>query len=84
MVIPGGTAPLGNTWYGWADAQWSNGTNWSSSPPPSAGETAIFNNAGNGNTTIDLGAGVAVHTVLFDQATVGAYTIGSGGAGAQG
>jgi autotransporter-associated beta strand protein len=50
---------------------------------PSAGDTATFNGAGNGNTTIDLGAGVTLSSLLFDTSSAAAYTIGSGGVGAE-
>jgi autotransporter-associated beta strand protein len=71
-----GQAASGN-WLGSVDATWA-GPNWSASPPPGTGDTATFNGAGNGFTTIDLGAGVTVNTMLFDTAGVAAYTIGAG------
>jgi fibronectin-binding autotransporter adhesin len=71
------------TWNGTTDALWSTTTNWSASPVPATGNTATFNNAGNARTTIDLGSGVTIATLLFDTANAAAYTIGSGGAGAQ-
>ncbi len=73
-----------DSWDGSTDAIWATGTNWSlDTTAPGAGETATFNGAGNGNTTIDLGAGVTVGTVLFDTASAAAYTIGSGAVGSQ-
>ena len=54
------------TWNGTTDAMWSTLTNWSANPVPGTGDTATFNGAGNGNTTIDLGGGVTIGTVLFD------------------
>jgi len=71
------------TWNGTTDALWATTTNWSASPVPGTGDTATFNNAGNGNTTIDLGGGVSVGAVLFDTSSVAAYTIGSGAVGSQ-
>ena len=73
------------TWNGTTDADWATLSNWAGGPVtvPGTGETATFNNAGNGNTTLNLGAGVTVGTVAFDTAAAAAYTIGSGGAGSQ-
>ena len=78
------------TWDGNAasltDGLWSNVANWggvTTVPGTNLGETATFNNAGGGFTTIDLGAGVTVNTVLFDTANAAAYTIGSGAVGSQ-
>ena len=71
------------TWTGTTDAQWSTGTNWSTPPAPGTGSGAVFDNAGNGNTTVNLGAGVTINTIRFDKATVAAYTIGSGAVGSQ-
>ena len=47
------------TWNGNGNALWANTGNWNGPPAavPGSGETATFNNAGNGNTVIDLGAG---------------------------
>lgn len=70
------------TWNGTADATWANGANWSAAAAPGAGEAAAFSNAGNGNTTLDLGAGVTVGSIQFD-ATAVSYTLGSGAAGSQ-
>ncbi len=73
------------TWDGGTntDGLWSNTDNWTGSPVPGTGNTATFDNAGNGNTTIDLVAGVTVGNMTFDTSSVAGYTIGSGGAGAQ-
>src|SRR5690348_289986 len=66
------SAPLfaaSGTWSGAADATWANAGNWSASPAPGTGDTATFNaDAATvlNNTTIDLGTGVAVKTLLFD------------------
>ena len=73
-----------DTWVGTTDSTWATTTNWAlDTTPPGSTETATFNGAGNGNTTIDLGAGVTVGSIVFDTASAAAYTIGSGGAGAQ-
>lgn len=71
------------TWNGTTDATWATGTNWSATPVPGTGDTATFNNAGNANTTIDLGAGVTIANLSFSSATAAAYTIGSGAVGSQ-
>jgi autotransporter-associated beta strand protein len=74
-------------WDGDTSALWSLGTNWVGNPldaaVPGTGETATFNGLGNGNTTIDLGGGVTIGQITFDTLNAAAYTIGSGGAGAQ-
>ncbi len=71
------------SWLGATDSLWSDVSNWSASPVPGAGEVATFDGAGNGNTTIDLGAGVTIGSVVFDTADAVAYTIGSGAVGSQ-
>ncbi|MFM8764987.1 MAG: autotransporter-associated beta strand repeat-containing protein, partial [Spartobacteria bacterium] len=70
------------TWSGATSGNWSVTTNWSASPVPGTGDTATFN-AASSNTTLDLGSGVTISTLLFDTANAAAYTIGSGGAGSQ-
>ncbi len=75
----------GATWTGANGSTWAD-ANWSSSPVPGAANnvhTATFNSAGGGQTTINLGAGVTLNTVLFETATAAAYTIGSGAVGSQ-
>ncbi len=69
-------------WTGVTDSNWSTTTNWSPNGTPGATDTATFNGAGNGNTTISV-AGVTINTILFDTANAAAYTIGSGVAGSQ-
>ena len=64
-------------WNGTTDALWSTGTNWSTSSAPGAGDTAIFNNAGNLNTSLSLGSPVSISSVVFDTADAAAYTVGS-------
>jgi autotransporter-associated beta strand protein len=70
-------------WNGATNGVWATGTNWSATPVPGTGDTATFNNAGNSNTTLDLGAGVTLGTLLFDTSSAAAYTIGSGAVGSQ-
>jgi autotransporter-associated beta strand protein len=71
-----------DTWTGTSDALWSNTGNWLGGSVPGAGNTATFNST-SGNTTVDLGGGVTLGTLLFDTSSAAAYTIGSGGAGSQ-
>jgi autotransporter-associated beta strand protein len=82
FVAPSASAASA-AWTGTTDALWATTTNWTASPVPGAGDTATFNSAGNGNTTIDLGGGVSVGSVVFDTASAAAYTIGSGAVGSQ-
>jgi len=70
-------------WYGTADGLWTNSLNWSASPYPSAGDTAVFSNAGNGRTTIDVAGLPMIKNLTFTSADAAAYTIGAGGARAQ-
>lgn len=74
------------TWTGATDNTWANSNNWTASPPPGSGDTATFSSSAasvNNNTTIDLGAGQTVSSLVFDTTGAAAYTIGAGGAGAQ-
>jgi autotransporter-associated beta strand protein len=71
------------TWTGATDATWAGEGNWSATPVPGTGNTATFNSAGNGNTTIDLGTGVTVGNIVIDTAGAAPYTIGSGTIGSQ-
>lgn len=66
------------TWNGTSSAVWATEANWSATPVPGTGDTATFNNTGNANTTLDLGTGVTISNLLFDTASVAAYTIGAG------
>ncbi len=76
------------TWNGTTDATWATTTNWSSDPNPVPGtaDTATFNANSltvNSNTTIDLGGGVTIGSIVFDTVDVAAYTLGTGAAGDQ-
>jgi len=71
------------TWTGTTNSTWSTGTNWSATPVPGTGDTATFNSSGNGQTTLDLGAGITIRSLIFDTASAAAYTIGSGSVGSQ-
>ncbi len=76
------TRAASGTWTGVTDNTWA-GANWSATPVPGTGDTATFNGAGNGNTTIDLGGGVTIGNILFDSSSASAYTIGAGAVGSQ-
>ena len=78
-----GLRAASGTWNGTTSTAWSLAGNWSASPAPGTGDTATFNNAGNARTTLDLGAGVTVNTLLFTTASAAAYTIGSGAVNSQ-
>ncbi len=81
-VLPPG---LGRTltWTGSADVNWSTAGNWVSAPPPSAVDTAIFNSAGAAAQPINLGTGAAIGAIVFDTASVGAFTLGAGAINSQ-
>ncbi|VGO19801.1 beta strand repeat-containing protein [Pontiella sulfatireligans] len=67
-----------------SSALWTNTANWTEGTMPVAGDTALFNNAGGADDTIDLtGISSAIKYLYFDGASVDSYTIGSGGAGSQ-
>jgi len=70
------------TWTGATDNTWA-GANWSASPVPGTGDTATFNGAGGGHTTIDLVSGVTISNLLFNTGSAAAYTIGNGAVGSQ-
>lgn len=73
-----------DTWNGASGtSEWASTGNWAGSSVPGSGDTATFDNAGNGQTTIDLGTGVSVNQIDFTGAPCAAYTIGLGGAGGQ-
>ena len=58
-----------SAWTGQTNGLWSVGTNWFSGATPVSGQTAVFNGAGNGNTTINLGNTVVpIGSILFDTA----------------
>lgn len=72
-----------NVWNGTTDSTWGTGSNWSLDPVvPGTGDAVQFSTDGNGNTVIDLGAGVSVDEIDF-RTGAAAYTIGSGGVGNQ-
>jgi autotransporter-associated beta strand protein len=81
-------ATLGNgAWNGATNTTWATATNWSGAGVPgTAGvNTATFNGSGNNHTTVSLGSGVAINTILFDNpsGSLAAYTLGSGSVGSQ-
>ena len=74
-------APLASAaWTGATNAFWITSTNWNPTTVPGSGDTATFNGAGNGNTTINLSVDlVTVNTIVFDTASAAAYRIGNRG-----
>ncbi len=68
------------TWNGSNDALWSTVGNWSATPSPVPGtaQTATFDNSGNGRTSIDLGAGITIRSIVFNTASAAPYTLGAG------
>ncbi len=77
LVVAAGTlVHAQQEWTGAVDNDWTNAGNWNSSVPQS-GDVAIFDNAGNGNTTINLGGATQpINGLYFDTASAAAYTIG--------
>ncbi len=62
------------TWTGLgADSLWTTTGNWSTSPVPTSGDTATFNGAGNGKTTITT-APAALNSYVFNTGSA-AHTI---------
>jgi len=82
LVLAPAAQAASDTWTGTTDATWATSTNWLGGTVPGTGDTATFN-AGSSFTTIDLGAGVTIGSVLFDTSSAAAYTIGSGAVGSQ-
>ena len=79
------------TWNGTTDALWVDPTvtysNWSTGAgsEPGTGDTATFDNAGGVDDVINLGGGVTIQQIIFDNTstTLAAYTIGSGAVDSQ-
>ena len=70
---------LDATWEGDVSNVWALDGNWTAAFPVST-QTATFNEVGAGGfTTVDLGAGAAVASIVFDDADAAAYTIGTAG-----
>jgi len=78
FALNSANAASGN-WNGTTSGVWQLNGNWSGAAFPATGDTATFNGAGNGNTTIDIGTGLIVKSIIFDTSGAAAYTIGSGG-----
>lgn len=84
LILFAGSASAANgTWNSSAagsNAFWTNSLNWSASPYPAGNQTATFSGTGNGRTTINLaGLTFGVSNIVFDTASVAAYTLGSNG-----
>lgn len=63
--------------------QWSTTGNWSASPVPGTGDTATFNSTATNAGVIDLGTGVTVGRIDFNDATIASFTLGAGAANSQ-
>ena len=70
-------------WNGTVNTAWTNSANWSSVTYPSATDTALFNNSGNGQTLIDLAGLTSIRDITFNSPAVAAYTNGTGAANSQ-
>ncbi len=83
VATPHNVHAASDTWTGSSGAVWTNSANWlGGGVPGGASDIATFSGT-SANTTIDLGSGVTNGQILFDTANAAAYTIGSGGVGAQ-
>ncbi|HET6441004.1 MAG TPA: hypothetical protein VFH53_01405, partial [Phycisphaerae bacterium] len=72
------------TWNGadGGNVLWSDVDNWVGPPAavPGTGDTATFDNIGFGYASIDTTGGVAINSIVFDNAGAPAYVIGNQGA----
>ncbi len=69
------TPPI--VWTGSTSNSWATGGNWTGGSTPAGGDGAVFNNLGNGHTTISLGGAVRpIGAITFDT-NAAAYTLGS-------
>lgn len=64
------------TWNGTSSNDYSLGANWSANVVPSPAGTSLFNNAGNGNTTL-INTTSTINVIRFDTAAAAAYTLGT-------
>jgi len=68
------------TWTGASGDAWSDSANWNPSGVPNSKDTgALFNNSGNGNTTINLASSPEVKTLVFDSPSAASYVLGLSG-----
>ena len=63
------------TWDGSASNAWGSAANWQSGSAPSTGDAITFSGA-SANTTVSIGT-VTIASILFDNASVVAYTLGT-------
>src|SRR5262245_51503898 len=77
-LAPVGAKAQTSTWTGAADSTYGNAANWTggSPPPNSAGKSALFDDTGNANPTVNVTAPVTVQNWTFDGST-GYTTSGS-------
>jgi len=79
LLFPAPLRAASGIWNGTQDAYWTNSANWSASPYPSGGNTATFNNAGNGRTALSAEGLSTLLNMTFTGPSVAAYTVGSAG-----
>jgi fibronectin-binding autotransporter adhesin len=78
-LLSAGTAQAAApTWNGTQDANWDNANNWSTGTVPTNADTATFNSAGNGKTSLTFSTASSVGSITFDTSSA-AYTIGAVG-----
>jgi fibronectin-binding autotransporter adhesin len=71
------------TWTGGTDSNWATNTDWSGNIAPGSNssttntDTALFNNAGNGNTAITVDASRNLQNIVFDTSSA-AYSFSGG------
>ena len=80
VIVLGGSHQLSaatDTWTGATDNNWWMWTDWDTGIVPGPLDTALFNNAGNGHTVINLSTSVNAGNILFDTTGSAAYTLGT-------
>jgi fibronectin-binding autotransporter adhesin len=72
------------TWLGTTDSNWATNTDWSPATAPgstsstTSTDTAIFNNSGNGHTSIAIDPNRNIDNIIFDTSTAAAYSFNGG------
>ncbi len=77
LLSPAPLRAANGTWLGTQNNVWVNSANWSVSPYPGLGQTATFDSAGNGYTSLDLTSLPSVANIVFTGPAVAAYTLGT-------
>ena len=76
LLFPAPLRAASGIWNGTQDAYWTNSANWSASPYPSGGNTATFDNAGNGRTALSAEGLSTLLNMTFTGPSVASYTVG--------